>query len=58
MSVDKQGQLISRHLYLFVAELCYLEDIELKKVNDFEISLLIYHSNEYVILIKEINQTV
>ncbi|MGP1947222.1 MAG: F0F1 ATP synthase subunit alpha [Arsenophonus sp. NC-PG7-MAG3] len=51
MSVAQQA------LSLFAAERGYLEDIELSKIGNFEISLLDYVTREHPILLKEIDQT-
>ncbi|MGP1933475.1 MAG: F0F1 ATP synthase subunit alpha [Arsenophonus sp. NC-XBC3-MAG3] len=51
MSVAQQA------LSLFAAERGYLEDIELSKIGNFEISLLDYVTREHSILLKEIDQT-
>ncbi|MGP1959531.1 MAG: F0F1 ATP synthase subunit alpha [Arsenophonus sp. NC-TX2-MAG3] len=44
-------------LSLFAAERGYLDDVELSKIGDFEISLLDYVTREHSILLKEIGQT-
>ncbi|MGP1928560.1 MAG: F0F1 ATP synthase subunit alpha [Arsenophonus sp. NC-WZS1-MAG3] len=51
MSVGQQA------LSLFAAERGYLEDVELSKIGDFEISLLDYVTREHSFLLKEIDQT-
>ncbi|MGP1956409.1 MAG: F0F1 ATP synthase subunit alpha [Arsenophonus sp. NC-PE1-MAG3] len=51
MSVAQQA------LSLFAAERGYLEDVELSKIGDFEMSLLAYVTREHSMLLKEINQT-